>query len=355
MALIPFVPVGTATERQNLTAWMTASSDYGNQSNPYGTLTVYETPPGQTVDGPGLISSIIHTNPAISSELTLLNQQGSNVELGEVVVVPLDQTLLYVQTIYVESSSNQIPTLKDVVVVYNGKAYHSSNASLDNALCQITNPDGSQPFSSYCNTAAAAGPPRCPAARRSTGTGTGTAPSRRLDDRPCLRRRRPLRPAAAGGRQSVTSLLAQAQTSFNAADAALRSGDLAAYQADVQQAEAYVQPGQGPSPPSRRANPVAPAALGRRLRRRLLAGGGSPAGPAPARGGSGRRLGRLAPAAAGRPLARLGGAGRSPGATWRSGGAHSCSAPAPRAHRIDALIRGPAPAATLGTACSHVA
>ena len=127
---------------------------------------MYETPTGQTVDGPALITNIIHTNPAISSELTLLNQQGSNVELGEVVVVPVDQTLLYVQTIYVESSSNQIPTLKDVVVVYDGKAYHSSNASLDNALCQITNPDGSQPFSSYCNTAAAVAAPLRAARRR---------------------------------------------------------------------------------------------------------------------------------------------------------------------------------------------
>jgi uncharacterized membrane protein (UPF0182 family) len=237
MAIIPYVPVGSATERQNLTAWMTASSDWGSQANPYGTLTVYETPTDQTVDGPGLISSIIHSNPAISSELTLLNQQGSNVELGEVVVVPVDQTLLYIQTIYVESSSNQIPTLKDVVVVYDGKVYHSSNASLDNALCQITNPDGSQPFSSYCNTAAAVAAPLVQPGAASSGGNNGTkTPSTTVPVTPPSTT--PVSPPPAGS--SVTSLLEQAQTSFNSANAALRSGDLAGYQHYVQQAETYV-------------------------------------------------------------------------------------------------------------------
>jgi uncharacterized membrane protein (UPF0182 family) len=237
MAIIPYVPVGAGTERQNLTAWMTASSDWNSQSNPYGTLTVYETPPDQTVDGPGLISSIIHSSPQISSELTLLNQQGSNVELGEVVVVPLDQTLLYVQTIYVESSSNQIPTLKDVVVVYDGKVYHSSNASLDNALCGITNPDGSLPFSSYCNTAAAVAAPLVQPGGTSNGGNKGTTtPSTTVPSSPTTT---PAGPPPAGS--SVNSLLGQAQASFNAADAALRKGDLAGYQHYVQQAETYVK------------------------------------------------------------------------------------------------------------------
>ena len=188
-----------------------------------------------------MISSIIHSNPPISSELTLLNQQGSNVELGEVVVVPLDQTLLYVQTIYVESSSNQIPTLKDVVVVYDGKVYHSSNASLDNALCQITNPDGSQPFSSYCNTAAAVAAPlvqrRRHEHRQRANSGT-TTPSTTVPLAPpsTTRWQRRRRQRLVGD----VRCWRQAQSSFNAANAALRSGDLAAYQRYVQQAEAYV-------------------------------------------------------------------------------------------------------------------
>ena len=188
-----------------------------------------------------MISSIVRTTPAISSELTLLNQQGSNVELGEVVVVPLDNTLLYVQTIYVESSSNQIPQLKDVVVVYNGKAYHSSNTSLDNALCQITNPDGSQPFSSYCNTAAAAAPSTIAGSVSPNGGASSPTPSTSttVPSSPATTTPTPT-PGAPPAGSSVSSLLNQAQSSFTAADAALRNGDLATYQREVQQAQAYV-------------------------------------------------------------------------------------------------------------------
>jgi hypothetical protein len=171
--------------------------------------------------------------------LTLLNQQGSNVELGEVVVVPLDQTLLYVQTIYVESSSNQIPTLKDVVVVYDGKVYHSSNASLDNALCQITNPDGSQPFSSYCNTTAATAAPLVTSNGAAGGGANNGKPSPTTTTPPSTPTTTPAAAPAAGS--TVNSLLQQAQASFNAANAALRRGDLAAYQKAVQQAQTYVQ------------------------------------------------------------------------------------------------------------------
>ena len=225
LLLTPYVPVGSSTERQNLTAFMTASSDPQN----YGALTVYETPPGQTVDGPALITNAIRSNPAISSQLTLLNQQGSTVELGEVAVVPIDQTLLYVQPVYVESSANQIPTLKDVVVVYNSKAYQSSNASVDNALCQISNPDGSRPFQSYCNTDEAKGAPLLNGGSPTTPPTGGTGPTTTVPTT-----------TPAPGNSSVASLLGKAQASFAAAQAALKSGNLALYQTDIQQATNYV-------------------------------------------------------------------------------------------------------------------
>jgi uncharacterized protein len=237
LLLTPFVPVGTSTERQNLTAFMTASSD----PNSYGRLSVYETPPGQTVDGPALITNAIRSSPAISGELTLLNQQGSTVELGEVAVVPIDQTLLYVQPVYVESSANQIPTLKDVVVVYDSQAYQSSNASLDNALCQVVNPDGkTRPFASYCNTAEAKAAPLVGSGSgvntggsgsSSTGGSSTTVPTTTP----------PTTPSTIPAGTTVDSLLARAQASFTAANAALKAGNLADYQAAVQQAETYVQ------------------------------------------------------------------------------------------------------------------
>jgi len=236
MLLTPFVPVSTSAERQNLTAYMTASSD----PQDYGALRVYETPAGQTVDGPALIANAIRSNVSISTELSYLNQNGSTVELGEVAIVPVDQSLLYVQPVYVESSSNQIPTLKDVIVVYNGQAYHSSNASLDKALCLVQNPDGSNPFSTYCNTAAANAASTIPS--NVTTPGTGGSGSTTTTPPTTAAPVSGVPPAPPGA--TVSSLLASAKQSIDAANAALKSGDLATYQKDVNQAEIYIQQAQ---------------------------------------------------------------------------------------------------------------
>jgi uncharacterized membrane protein (UPF0182 family) len=224
----PFVPLGTS--RQNLTAVMFASADVGD----YGQLTLYQTPPGETVNGPQLVQSIIANTPTISNELTLLNQQGSEVELGEVVTVPISNTLLYVQPVYVQSSTNPIPVLRDVIVVYNGVAYHSQNASLDGALCQITNtPVNTQrPFAQYCSTAEATRPKTPVSQTNPTGstTTTTTAPTAATTV-----------PAAPGGQnETVAQLLAAAQSEYQAATAALKTGDLATYQADIAAAQGDV-------------------------------------------------------------------------------------------------------------------
>lgn len=218
MLLTPFVPIAASTASQNLTAFMTASAYPGE----YGQLNVYDLPPGSTIDGPGLIANAIRANTTISSELTLLNQPngGSSVELGEVAIVPIDDTLLYVQPVYVESSSNQVPTLRDVVVVYNNTAYHSNNASLDAALCQIQNgPNSPKPFAQYCNTAAAT-------AVLPTSPGGKTTPSS------------PTTSVPAG--QTVQSLIRQALADSNAAQTALKAGDLGTYQSDNAKANALL-------------------------------------------------------------------------------------------------------------------
>jgi hypothetical protein len=229
LSLQPFEPVSASAKQQNLTAFMTASAD----PNDYGQLTVYETPPAGNVDGPALITNAIKSNTAISSELSLLNTGSSEVVLGQVEAIPIDQTLLYVQPIYVQSSSNQVPTLKDVVVVYNGTAYNSGNASLDAALCKVTNIDGSQPFSTYCGTPAAA---KSAQGQGSGGAGTGPNGGATTTTAPASGPTTAAPPAGGGG-QTVQSLLSTAQAQFAAAANALKSGDLAAYQQDVTNAQ----------------------------------------------------------------------------------------------------------------------
>ncbi|HWE54889.1 MAG TPA: UPF0182 family protein [Acidimicrobiales bacterium] len=228
--ITPFVPISATGSSQNLTAFITGSSDKGT----YGQLTVYQLPPGVTVDGPGLISNAIHANPAISQELTLYNQQGSQAELGEVDVIPIDNTLLYIEPVYVESATNQIPILDDVVVVYDGVAYHSSNSGLDNALCQITNPDGTRPFSSYCNTIYANysshQPPTAIGGSSTSGSTTTTTTTTV-----------PGAPNTVPSGSNLQSLLNAANQDAQNAQAALKAGNLAQYQADENAANAAVQ------------------------------------------------------------------------------------------------------------------
>lgn len=229
LLITPFVPISATGSSQNLTAFMTASSDPGT----YGQLRLYELPPGQTVDGPGLISNAIRSNTEISSELTLYDQSGSQVELGEVDVVPIDQTLLYIEPVYVESTAAKIPTLQDVVVVYDGKAYHSKNPALDNALCQIQNPDGSKPFSSYCNTPYANYTQNTPV----TGVGsTGSPTSTTTTTVPTSIPAGTVPPGA-----TVQSLLAQANQDLANAQAALAQQNLGQYEQWVKAAATAVQ------------------------------------------------------------------------------------------------------------------
>ncbi|MHB1535968.1 MAG: UPF0182 family membrane protein [Acidimicrobiales bacterium] len=231
MILTPFVPVSPSNKQQNLTAFMVASSDPAD----YGTIRVYTTPPAGTVAGPAQITNAIKSNSQISQELTLLNQQSSTVELGQLVVVPIDQTLLYVQPIYVESTSNAIPTLKDVVVVYNNIAYHSGNVSLDAALCQITNPDGSKPFGSYCGTTEANNPSTVTNIGGGSTPGGVTTPTT-ATTAPSSTSPTTVAPPPASG-ATVASLLAQANATLAQANAALKAQNLGQYQTLVNQAE----------------------------------------------------------------------------------------------------------------------
>jgi uncharacterized membrane protein (UPF0182 family) len=224
LLLQPFVPVGSSGSRQNLTGVMFAASP---QNGTDGALTLYETPPGTATKGPSIISSAIASNPNISSELSLLDQHGSSVQLGQVEVVPVANTLMYVQPVYVESSNNQIPQLRNVIVVYNNQAYQSKNASIDAALCSI-----GQPFEQYCTTSAAERPTITVHSSSSSASSSSTTSTSSTSTTTTL----PSVPASA----SVRQLLADAQSAFDAANTALQSGNLAAYQADIKQAEAYV-------------------------------------------------------------------------------------------------------------------
>jgi uncharacterized protein len=209
LILQPFVPVSPSDKQQNLTAFMTAESDPAN----YGRIEAFITPPGQQIDGPALINAAIQQNPDISKEISLLNTQGSQVLLGNVITVPIDQALIYVQPLYVQAQNNPVPRLEDVIAVYGGQAVHGG--TLNAALCQL-------PFgATFC--AAPGGTSSPPSGQNVTPGGGGTTPT---TTPPAGGTTTPTTPS----NLSVAALLADAQKHFDNAAAALKNGDLATYQ-----------------------------------------------------------------------------------------------------------------------------
>jgi hypothetical protein len=243
----PFVPSSNG-DKQTLTAFMTASSD----PDDYGQLTVFTIPAGQTVDGPYLVSTAVATNSSISQEITLLDQHGSKVVLGSVIMTPIGESLLYIQPMYVEQVQNGVPRLNDVVVVYNNNAYHSGSGSpsLDGALCRIDNPGSGRPFASYCagaTTTTTSPPTTTPGHKKgqpppttvpSTTTSTSTTRPSTSTTRPSTGT--PTTLGLPSQRASLVQDLDRAEQDFAYANAALRQGDLATYQNDIRAAEANV-------------------------------------------------------------------------------------------------------------------
>jgi uncharacterized protein len=110
----PFTPGGSAG-RQNLVGYLTANSDPGD----YGRLVSHEF--RDDVFGPEQVQANINQDPAVSQQIALWNQQHSKVIYGNLVIVPVGNTLLYVQPLYLRGEGSQIPELKRVVVVANGR------------------------------------------------------------------------------------------------------------------------------------------------------------------------------------------------------------------------------------------
>jgi uncharacterized membrane protein (UPF0182 family) len=127
MLLIPFTPA----KRQNMVAWLSVKNDGAD----YGKQLVYVFPKDKLVYGPEQISARINQDPTISSELTLINQRGSRVQFGNLLVIPIGKSILYVQPLYLLAEQSQIPQLKRVVIA-TGTAI-AMQPTLDAALTQI--------------------------------------------------------------------------------------------------------------------------------------------------------------------------------------------------------------------------
>ena len=204
LTILPYTPNG----KNNMIAYLAARSDAPN----YGTLFDFRFPKDSLVVGPQQVESNIDQAPVIKSQFSLLNTPGSNVIRGNLLVLPIENSLLYIEPIYLQAENLQIPELKKVIVA-TGQQVAMEN-TLDQALASL--------FGS--------------AAPSSSGGATSG-------------------PAVSG---TAAQLIAQAKSHYDQAQKDLTQGDLASYAKEIQAVGSLLQqlsalqpatiPGASPSP-----------------------------------------------------------------------------------------------------------
>ncbi len=183
--MVPFTPRG----KDNLAAWMVARND----GDVYGKLRVYRLSRQSLVYGPQQIENRINQDTEISRQVSLWDQRGSKVIRGDLLVIPIEKSLLYVQPLYLQAEGGRIPELKRVVVAYQNQVVMQE--TLDGALAALF--------------------------------GGATGPRTRPTDSTVV--------ATPGAESSGKSLIAEARRRFANAIQAQRDGDWARYGEEIKQ------------------------------------------------------------------------------------------------------------------------
>jgi uncharacterized membrane protein (UPF0182 family) len=111
--MLPFTPA----RKDNLASWLVARSD----GEHYGRLRVFQFPKQKVIYGPRQIVGRINQDETIAPQITLWNQQGSEVLQGTLLVIPIEESLLYVRPLYLRSAGGRIPELKRVIVAHQNQ------------------------------------------------------------------------------------------------------------------------------------------------------------------------------------------------------------------------------------------
>jgi uncharacterized membrane protein (UPF0182 family) len=133
--MLPFTP----RQKDNLAAWMVARSDGAN----YGRLMVFQFPKQTVIFGPRQIAARINQDQVIAPQITLWNQQGSEVIQGTLLVIPIEESLIYIRPLYLRAAGGFIPELKRVIVAYQNSIVMEE--TLDAALDRLFPPGGAAP------------------------------------------------------------------------------------------------------------------------------------------------------------------------------------------------------------------
>ncbi|HZS06391.1 MAG TPA: UPF0182 family protein [Blastocatellia bacterium] len=201
LLMLPFVPKG----KSNLSAWMVARADGEN----YGKMLVYRFPKQKQIYGPKQVIGLINQDPEISRQLTLWDQRGSQVIFGPLMVIPIKESLIYVQPLYLQAENGKIPELREVIVVAENRT--AMEPTLDASLAKIFGASATPAASAGATTLAQAQP--------------ATAPNQTATQ-----------PAA-----PAQSLSAQAKQHYDLAIKAQREGDWARYGEELKQLGAVLE------------------------------------------------------------------------------------------------------------------
>lgn len=132
----------TPRNRDNMIGWVAANSD----PEKYGERTVYLFPKERVVLGPSQVSARINQDSVISPQLSLWNQRGSEVILGNMLVIPIRNSIVYVQPLYLQATQSAIPELTRVIVAYADKV--AMEPTLQAALLKVFGEQGTAEGSS---------------------------------------------------------------------------------------------------------------------------------------------------------------------------------------------------------------
>jgi hypothetical protein len=164
MLMLPMVPSG----RDNMIAWLAARCDGVD----YGHLFEYEFSKDRLFYGPYQIQARINQNPDISRQLSLWNQMGSKVLLGNLLVIPIRNSLLYVEPLYIRAENGQLPELQRVIASYSDRVVMGE--TLASALAALFSGTPSAPASPVV-VSAISNPAPAPAAAPKIDFGSATS------------------------------------------------------------------------------------------------------------------------------------------------------------------------------------
>ncbi len=204
LLLQPMVPAS----RPNMIAWIAARNDTAN----YGQVRVYKFPQDTSVLGPNQVAAKIDADPTISAQLTLWDQAGSKVIKGNLIVVPVQNSLIYLQPVYLQSANSAFPAFERIIVATPTRVVWDT--TLAGSLAQLLGSPGASP-------APSSGPSPGPSTSPTSSPSASPGPS--------------------GPAGSVAALVAYANLHFELAQAALRDGDFATYGAEIAKVQQALQ------------------------------------------------------------------------------------------------------------------